>query len=203
MLSLLIAVPLGALGAQWLTGFVASLLNFNILTVVPPAEVLALEVFVGLVVPLLAALAPVLTGARITVREAISFTGIGDPAAKDSKPSSSRLRLPALNLPRPLMLSIRNTFRRKGRLALTLGTLLLASAIFISVFSVRDSLNNTLNDSLKFWNYDIEVNLKNQVSEDRAINEMLQVPGVVKAEAWSTDARGACARTRPKAAASA
>ncbi len=93
VLSLLIAVPLGALGAQWLTGFVASLLNFNILTVVPPAEVLALEVFVGLVVPLLAALAPVLTGARITVREAISFTGIGDPAAKDSKPSSSRLRL--------------------------------------------------------------------------------------------------------------
>jgi putative ABC transport system permease protein len=95
--------------------------------------------------------------------------------------------LPALNLPRPLMLSIRNTFRRKGRLALTLGTLLLASAIFISVFTVRDSLNNTLSDSLKFWNYDIEVNLKSQHSEDRVINEMLQVPGVVKAEAWSTD----------------
>jgi putative ABC transport system permease protein len=188
VLSLLIAVPLGAWGAQWLTGFVAGLLNFNILTITPPVEVLALEVFVGLIVPLLASLVPVLTGARITVREAISFTGIGD----GGNPEGGRIRLPslplpALNLPRPLMLSIRNTFRRKGRLALTLGTLLLASAIFISVFSVRDSLNNTLSDSLKFWNYDIEVNLKSPHSEDRVINEMLQVPGVVKAEAWSTD----------------
>jgi putative ABC transport system permease protein len=188
VLSLLIAVPLGAWGAQWLTGFVAGLLNFNILTVTPPAEVLALEVFVGLIVPLLASLVPVLNGARITVREAISFTGIGDGGGKPADATkTARLRLPALNLPRPLMLSIRNTFRRKGRLALTLGTLLLASAIFISVFTVRDSLNNTLSDSLKFWNYDIEVNLKSQHSEDRVINEMLQVPGVVKAEAWSTD----------------
>ncbi len=188
VLSLIIAVPLGAWGAQWLTGFVAGLLNFNILTITPPAEVLALEVFVGLIVPLLASLAPVLTGARITVREAISFTGIGDGGSKPADATKpSRVRLPALNLPRPLMLSIRNTFRRKGRLALTLGTLLLASAIFISVFTVRDSLNNTLSDSLKFWNYDIEVNLKSQHSEDRVINEMLQVPGVVKAEAWSTD----------------
>lgn len=188
VLSLVIAVPLGALGAQWLTGFIAGLLNFNILTVTPPAEVLALEVFVGLVIPLLASLAPVLTGARITVREAISFTGIGDASsANEGKAGSLMLRLNALNISRPLLLSIRNTFRRKSRLALTLGTLLLASAIFISVFSVRDSLNNTLGDSLKFWNYDIEVNLKGTFSEDRVINEMLQVPGVVKAEAWSTD----------------
>jgi putative ABC transport system permease protein len=191
MLSLAIAVPLGAWGAQWLTGFVAGLLNFNILTITPPLEVLALEIFVGLVVPLLAALWPVLTGARITVREAISFTGIADSTASEGATRTgifASVKLPALNLPRPLTLSIRNTFRRKGRLALTLGTLLLASAIFISVFSVRDSLNNTLSDSLKFWSYDIEVNLKSAHAEDRVINEMLQVPGVVKAEAWSSSA---------------
>lgn len=191
VLSLVIAVPLGAWGAQWLTGFIAGLLNFNILTITPPMEVLMLEVFVGLIVPLLASLWPVLTGARITVREAISFTGIADSSASEIQSRDgilSRVKLPALklNLPRPLMLSIRNTFRRKGRLALTLGTLLLASAIFISVFSVRDSLNNTLSVSLNFWNYDIEVNLKSPHGEDRVINEMLQVPGVVKTEAWST-----------------
>ena len=44
-------------------------------------------------------------------------------------------------LSRPLLLSLRNTFRRKGRLALTLATLTLAGAIFIGVFSIRSSLS--------------------------------------------------------------
>jgi putative ABC transport system permease protein len=85
------------------------------------------------------------------------------------------------------LLSLRNTFRRKGRLALTLGTLILASAIFISVFSVRDSLGGTLEDSLRYWGYDIEVILKRPYGEDKVLREMLSVPGVIHAEAWSTD----------------
>jgi putative ABC transport system permease protein len=89
-------------------------------------------------------------------------------------------------VPRPILLSLRNTFRRKGRLLLTLGTLLLASAIFISVFTVRDSLNNTMDVSLRYWNYDIEVFLKSGHGEDKVISQMLAVPGVTQAEAWST-----------------
>jgi putative ABC transport system permease protein len=197
LLSLLIAVPLGSLGAQWLVGFVAGLLNFDILTTTPPPDVLALEVFVGLVIPLLAALVPILNGARITVREAISFTGLsetgktrrqGDKEDRDVHTLSSSSSLSSLSfLPRPLLLSLRNTFRRRGRLLLTLGTLLLASAIFISVFTVRDSLNNTLDASLRYWNYDIEVFLKSGHGEDKVISQMLAVPGVTQAEAWSSD----------------
>jgi putative ABC transport system permease protein len=70
---------------------------------------------------------------------------------------------------------------------LTLGTLILASAIFISVFTVRDSLNNTLEVSLRYWNYDIEVNLKSSHGEDKLVTQMLTVPGVTHAETWSTD----------------
>ncbi|NJM41959.1 MAG: ABC transporter permease [Anaerolineae bacterium] len=75
----------------------------------------------------------------------------------------------------------------KGRLALTLGTLILATAIFVSVFSVRDSLTGTLQDSLRYWSYDIEVTLAQPQSEERALNEVQQVPGVLYAEAWSND----------------
>ena len=35
------------------------------------------------------------------------------------------------------MISLRNTFRRKSRLSLTLITLSLASTIFIAIFSIR------------------------------------------------------------------
>jgi putative ABC transport system permease protein len=193
LLSLLIAVPLGSLGAQWLVGFVAGLLNFDILTTTPPPDVLALEVFVSLVIPLLAALVPILNGARITVREAIASTGISESVrsrgAGERRGSSpfQLLGTSAPLLPRPILLSLRNTFRRRGRLLLTLGTLLLASAIFISVFTVRDSLNNTLDASLRYWNYDIEVFLKSGHGEDKVISQMLAMPGVTQAEAWSSD----------------
>ncbi|MCS6774700.1 MAG: FtsX-like permease family protein [Anaerolineae bacterium] len=184
VLALLIAVPLGSLGALWLVGFVANLLNFDVLTRTPPLDVLLLEIAVGLLLPLLASLAPVLTGARITVREAITSTGL-------SEGSSSKVGLLLTGtlerwVSRPFLLSLRNTFRKKSRLALTLGTLVLASAIFVSVFTVRDSLNQSLAVSLRYWQYDVEVTLASPQGEDKALNRLRQVPGVVYAEAWST-----------------
>jgi putative ABC transport system permease protein len=193
-LSLLIAVPVGALGARAMTGYIAGLLNFEILTQGTPTDVLLLEIAVGLLVPLLAALVPIFSGTRMTVREAISSTGLGESSLKVSKleglsrqPSNLQTFKLATLLPRPLLISLRNTFRKKGRLALTLGTLILATAIFVSVFSVRDSLTGTLQDSLRYWSYDIEVTLAQPQSEERALNEVQQVPGVFYAEAWSND----------------
>jgi soluble P-type ATPase len=60
-LSLLVSVPLGVLGAWALANFFAGLFNFDITTIGVPPMVLALQVAAGLLVPLLAALAPVLT----------------------------------------------------------------------------------------------------------------------------------------------
>jgi putative ABC transport system permease protein len=194
VIALMIAVPLGSLGASWLVGFVANLLNFDVLTTTPPLEVLLIEIAVGLMLPLLASLMPILTGARITVREAITSTGISDDSPGHHNPRIDALKqwlasIVVLErwLSRPFLLSIRNTFRRKGRLMLTLGTLTLASAIFISVFTVRDSLNRTLAISLRYWLYDIEVNLRSTYGEDKVLGQMRQVPGVAYAEAWSTD----------------
>ena len=76
VLALTVAVPLGALGAQGLTQFMANLLNFNIEGLAIPPQVLALEVAIGLAVPLLAALYPIITAARITPREAMSDYGL-------------------------------------------------------------------------------------------------------------------------------
>jgi putative ABC transport system permease protein len=187
-LSLVIALPLGSFGARKLVGFVAGLLNFDILTTAPPPDVLAMELAVGLIIPMLAALVPILSGSRMTVHQAINSTGIGEPTEPRRRFLRASLALeswPAV--PRPILLSVRNTFRRKGRLALTLGTLILASAIFISVLSVRDSLNNTLATSLRYWNYDLEVILKSGHGEDKVMSQLLSVPGVTHAEAWSTD----------------
>ena len=76
ILGLAVSLPLGMLGAQWLTHFGASLLNVEIADIRVPGRVIALQAVVGLAVPALASLQPVLAGTRVTVHEAINSYGV-------------------------------------------------------------------------------------------------------------------------------
>jgi putative ABC transport system permease protein len=182
ILSLLVAVPLGVLGAWALSNFFAGLFNFDITTVSVPPLVLALQATAGLLVPLLAALAPVLTGTRITVREAISGYGLGK--GRFGRGRIDRLVEHIRFMSRPMLLSLRNTFRRKGRLALTLSTLTVAGVIFMAVMSVRASLNLTLEDIFAYYNYDVGVTMSRPY-RTAVLDEALRLPGVVGVEYWS------------------
>ena len=181
ILSLFVALPLGAFGAYALTVFTASLVNFDVTTFFAPPGVLALEVAVGLFVPLLAALVPIWHGVRVTVREAVSSTGIADRFGRSRFDRAiQRVR----GLPRPTLLSIRNTFRRKSRLILTLSALTLGASVFMAVFTVRASLYQTLDDALAYFDYDVQVELAGSARADLLETEAARVPGVVAAEAW-------------------
>lgn len=181
VLSLGVALPLGALGAYALTVFTANLVNFDVNTFFAPPDVIALEVAVGLLVPLVAALVPVWLGVRVTVREAVSSAGIADRFGHGRLDRAiQRVR----GLPRPTLLSLRNTFRRKSRLALTLSALTLGAAVFMAVFTVRASLYRTLDDALAYFDYDVQVELTAPARADYAVGEAERVPGVTAAEAW-------------------
>jgi putative ABC transport system permease protein len=181
LLALLVALPAGAIGAFGFAQFTAGLANFDILTFSIPPEVFVLEIAIGLVVPLLAALVPILRGVRITVREALASTGIAD---RFGHGRFDRLLRDIRGLPRPTLLSIRNTFRRKGRLLLTLAALSLGGAIFMSVFAVRASLVKTLDDTLAYFAYDVQVELAATERTSVLVNEATAVPGVEAAEPW-------------------
>jgi putative ABC transport system permease protein len=77
LLSLFIAIPIAALVSYEITRYLASLINFNFVNSRIPLQVLALEIAVGLLVPLAAALHPITAGVRITVRSALNHYGIG------------------------------------------------------------------------------------------------------------------------------
>ncbi len=196
VLALLVAIPLGALGAQVFVNVFAGLLNFDALGGGTPPHVLGLEVVAGLLVPLLAALWPVLAGTRVTVREAISGYGLGKGRYGRSRLDRliGRIRF----LSRPLLLSLRNTFRRKGRLALTLSTLVLGGAMVIGVLSVRASLLKTLDDYFLTYNYDIDVFMARPTRVVAIENAAGQVPGVVGVESWgeTRGPRGLADRTK-------
>jgi putative ABC transport system permease protein len=184
LLSLLCAVPGGALGAQGLAGFVAGVLNFRVTSYDIPTGVLVTQIAVGLLVPLIAATIPVVAGARVTVREALSSYGLGAGRFGGGWVDALLSRMQMLS--RPLILSLRNTFRRKMRLGMTLVTLVLASAIFVTVMSLRDSLILTLDEGLKYFNFDVELVMSRPYRVDLMEHQALAVPGVVRAEAWGS-----------------
>ncbi len=185
LLSLACAVPAGALGAQAFSNFVANVLNFSITSLGIPMQVLTIQIAVGLMVPLAAALFPIIAGARMTVREAISTYGLGK--GRFGTGLIDRLLGRVRGLSRPVLLSLRNTFRRKLRLTLTLITLILASAIFITVLSLRDSLLVTFDEALRYFNFDVELIFSRPYRIDQLEREALKVPGVKQAETWGSN----------------
>jgi putative ABC transport system permease protein len=134
-----------------------------------------------LAVPPVAALMPAIGGARITVRRAISSYGLGGGFGSNWL---DRLIGQIRRLPRPLALGLRNTFRRKGRVALTLLTLVLGGVMFIMVLSLDNSLNNTLELMLGDFGFDIWVFLDRAHRVARLVEVAESVPGVARAEVW-------------------
>jgi putative ABC transport system permease protein len=182
LLSLTIAVPLGALAGNAMTSFMAGLINFDITSFQIPPRVFAIEVAVGLVVPFLAALYPVVSAVRTTAARAMSDYGLSESAFGQGW--LDRLLERVRGMSRPMLLSLRNTFRRKGRLVLTLITLTLGGAIFIAVFSVRASLMVSLDDWLDYVDFDALVGFRRPYRTEQLERDALRVPGVVAAEGW-------------------
>jgi putative ABC transport system permease protein len=195
VLALLVAVPVGAFGALGLASLFAGFLNFDIGGFQLQPQVVIVQAVISLSAPLLAALFPIMRGVRVTVREALGEHGLGKGQFGhniiDRFILGLRLVIP---MERPSQISLRNTFRRKGRLALTLITLSLASAIFISIFSVRASLQQTLDDALNYFDYDVQIIFDRAYRTDRIQRQVAGMPGVAGVETWGF---GTTRRIRP------
>jgi putative ABC transport system permease protein len=159
------------------------LATFNVVSStfqIQPAAV-GIQIVVGVAVPLAAAAIPVIGGVGITVREAIGSHGLGSDFGQGWL---DRLIGRVRRLPRPLALSLRNSFRRKARAALTLATLVFSGAMFVIVQSTAESLDNTVLQNFSLGE-DVAVRLDRPRRVSRAIEIAEGVPGVVAAEVWN------------------
>ncbi|MEA2007928.1 MAG: ABC transporter permease, partial [Chloroflexota bacterium] len=198
LLSLLIAVPAGGQGAYALAEFIADQMGFSLLgyRIVPISFVL--QVAVGIFVPLVAGFVPVINGSRVTVQKAISGN-LARESGENAEPGEEReshgerfqvratraLADRGIRIPRPLLISLRNTFRQKGRLALTLFTLTMGGAIFVSVFNVRDTLHEYVQDIGNYFLADVTLDFKKPYRLNEIEQFALQDPRVVHVEGWS------------------
>ncbi len=197
-LSLLIAIPAGGQGAYWLANFVAKEMGFSLLgyRIVPIAFIV--QVAVGILVPLVAGFVPVIKGSRVTVQKALSGdlareAGEQDERGAERESRSEQLQHKAvrtladrgIRIPRPLLISLRNTFRQRGRLMLTLFTLTMGGAIFISVFNVRVTLYEYVQDIGDYFLADVTINFDKAYRLSEIEQFAYQDSRVTHVEGWS------------------
>lgn len=179
----LIGMPLGIAAGRGFAGVVAQLLNLKIYSNAIPAWVYIVLLLMGVLIPLLVALDPILKTTRITVRETLNDYGISRdaPASQLRDGWLSRIRF----FDNTLILALRNTFRRRGRLILTLSLLSAAGAMFMTGVNVRAAWGDYLNQAAADRHYDLEIRFNSPVSEEQIDSILASVQGVEKSESWS------------------
>lgn len=169
VIALAVSVPLSAWASYELGQFLGLRLNYNAggIRLVPFSVVI--QTILAIVLPQAAGIIPILKGAGISVQEAINSTGI--QVDDFGKGRLDRLLEKVKGAGRPLRISLRNTFRRKSRLVLTLITLSLAGAIFIATFNVRVSVEKYIDRVTAYILADINLDFDRnyRISEIEAI----------------------------------
>src|SRR5205807_1620192 len=136
----------------------------------------------GIGVPLLVALGPVWRVSRIGIHEAFS-NGAG-LRAFGTRPFDRWLARRQW-LPRPLMLSLRTAFHRRGRLILTVATLAAAGAAFIAALNVSAAWTRTLDADARARRFDVQAGFSRPYPIADVAQALAKVPDVLHAEYWA------------------
>jgi putative ABC transport system permease protein len=176
VIALAFAIPLGAIAGYGLAWYIANLMGAVLqgFRIIPAAVVT--QVLVAILVPLAAGFFPVNSGAKTSIQRAISNYRPGGQSAKSGIVNFSSRWFGWIS--RPILLSFRNTFRKRGRLLLTIFTLTVAGAVFIAVFNVRDSMGNLMDQLMQHFLGDVTVSLRQPYRVGKVEQVLLGIPGV-------------------------
>lgn len=183
-IALIVGIPVGIQSGESLAKIVAGLLNLKIYSFEIPGWIYLVLVLFGILVPFQMAHRPILLNSRVTVREAINDFGV-----KGNQFGSSRLDIllgKIKGIDRTLILTLRNTFRRRDRLWLTLGLLAAAGGMFMTSLNVKTSWEYYIRSAATNRHYELEVTLNHYEPEQKILQTLVGIPGIQKVESWNT-----------------
>lgn len=185
ILAVAVGLPFGIVAGRVLAENTARMLNLELASRSVPVWLYGSQVLVGVGLPLAAALLPIRLAAGRTVRETLGDFGVClsvGPGRLIRWLSRLSRRDPAF------VLAIRNTVRRKSRLALTLGLLATAGAMFMTSLNVKAAWQRNLTEAGVERHFDAEMQFAHAQPEDAVVATVSGVPGVRRVELWSVEA---------------
>jgi len=182
VIALALGIPLGISAGRAYASFCASMLNATITNAMPPLWIIAAEIVAGIAIPLLAALGPVWRVSRISIHEAFSNgAGLRPFGTRAFDRWLARIAW----LPRPMMLSLRTAFHRRGRLILTVATLAAGGAAFIAALNVSAAWTRTLDADARARRFDVQAGFPRAYPIADVARALATVPDVAHAEYWA------------------
>jgi putative ABC transport system permease protein len=179
IIALLISIPLSRLAAYLFYTQIAGLLNLEIADSSIPWSVPLIQVISGITLPVIAAAFPLIRGSRISVRAALDNFGLS------AKSNPSVMRLPFVNtFSDTFRLALRNAFRQRSRLALTLGLLVAGGAMFMTALNVSEAWDKNLKRIYVQKLYDQEIKLHDRITPDSVFQRIKSLSGVTTIEGW-------------------
>jgi putative ABC transport system permease protein len=183
LLAFIISLPLGALVAFSITQWFLNVFNIDYEVFQISSRAVIYQALAATLIPALAALWPVLTGAAMTVRAAIATYGIGGDFGSNWLDRTVE-RLGARLLSSAYAIALGNMFRRKGRLTLTQLVLVGAGTMFLIVMSLSASLMYTLETDLNRRRFDMRFGFEDPQRQNRVLSMLRSISGVAAAELW-------------------
>jgi putative ABC transport system permease protein len=178
--ALILGIPLSRWAAGELYSQIARLLNLEITNSSIPLQVPLIQVVSGILVPFITAAVPVIRGSRVSVRTALDNHGVSFP-----RQNKWALFLYKSNVfGDAFKLSLRNAFRQRTRLALTIGLLAAGGAMFMTALNVSDAWEINLKRIYTQRLYDQEIRFNEILAADSIDNILCKIAGVRLVEGW-------------------
>ena len=179
-LAALIAVPIGAMSALGIQLFFAQFLNLEIFEAAVDPAAIWVQLAICFIAPLIAAIIPLRSGMKITVREAISTYGLSGAIGLVDELVAKAKRVPYI-----FLLTIGNTFRNRRRVLVIEFALVVAGTIFMMVIGLNDATNYTFGNKLaEVQNYQVTFNTDRPERAELLESVAMGVEGVTAVESW-------------------
>jgi len=173
------AVALGRLAVTNFLGF----LGVQPESLAPPWWTYAVIIAVGLGLPPLMTLIPLVKASRTTVRAAIDHRGLG------SKPSSAAGVLARLGrmhrVDRGLLMALRNTVRSPARFVLSVSLLATAGTVFVAGMSLSTGVEAVAEEQRDQRTWDVDVQLAAPTTADQVESVLDRVANVTRIESFT------------------
>ncbi len=180
LVACVIAIPAAAVLGRMYANFTANILNFDVAGFSIPPVVFLVQLAVGVLLPVVAASFPVARGCRIPVAQALRDIGIDATSGS----SGGRLLQHAGGLSRPILLALRNAFRRRQRMFLTLIALATGGAVYLGALDLRAAISGSVDLLFAANRYDMALRFAAAQPPDSLEAIVAAVPGVARTEAW-------------------
>ena len=182
LLAFAIAVPVAYQVSFRLMDFLSMKLNMLVQGHRLIPQVVVIQGLLALLVPQVAAFLPIWQGSGLSVKQALSGPA-GNVSVSNGWLDHQLARIRWLS--RPMRISLRNVFRRKGRLILTLVTLTMGGAVFIATFNVRVSMNQYVAQISHYFRADVNLSLNRPYRIAEIENMLAGLPGIGRVEGWA------------------